>query len=118
MNPRRIIEVTPINLRTKTRIMLGLGAFRRKPRTFEYKPRHYDPEAERREERRKELLGENYTDRYSDAKEEYKPGDFIRNAHIKRSMAGKPVKMSRQSTAIRIAAVICLVAIVLWILLT
>ena len=97
--------------------MLGLGAFRRKPRTFEYKPRHYDPEAERREERRKELLGEGYTPPNQENKE-YKPGDYVRHMHIRRGIAGPREKSSRQSTAIRIAAVICLLALLIWILLT
>ncbi len=38
--------------------MFGLKIFhRQKPRGFNYIPRHYDPEQERRDERRLELLG-------------------------------------------------------------
>ena len=98
--------------------MLGLGAFRRKPRTFEYKPRHFDPEAERREERRRELLGDNYTPPEHTGEVEYKPGDYVRKRHINRGIAGKQVRISKQSVAIRIAAVLCLLALILWILLT
>ncbi|MBQ4280245.1 MAG: hypothetical protein IJC16_09880 [Rikenellaceae bacterium] len=98
--------------------MLGLGAFRRKPRTFEYKPRHFDPEAERREERRRELLGDDYTAPGPAGDTGYKPGDYVRKRHIGRGIAGKRVRISKQSMAMRIAAVLCLLALVLWILLT
>lgn len=58
--------------------MIKFTAFRtQKPRQFNYIPRHYDPEQERREERRRELLGY----RADDLPEgEYKPGQYVRRS--------------------------------------
>ena len=36
----------------------------RKPRQFEYKPRHFDPEQEAREARKREVLGADYQKAY------------------------------------------------------
>lgn len=56
--------------------MLKFSFFRTaKPRQFDYIPRYYDPEKERREERRRELLGPD-PDETSDGK--YVPGTFLR----------------------------------------
>lgn len=58
--------------------MFGFTGFGRKPRQFEYKPRHWDPEAEEREERRRILLGAEYGEGV------YKPGMYIREKRLKR----------------------------------
>lgn len=67
-----------LNLGTlKNKTMLGLGAFGRKPRGFNYRPLHYDPQQEAREQRKRELLGDDY-DKQDDQQEEYKAGSYIR----------------------------------------
>lgn len=58
--------------------MFGFSGIGRKPRKFEYKPRHWDPEAEEREARRRMILGDDY------AEGEYKPGMFIREKRLLR----------------------------------
>ena len=51
----------------------------RKPRQFEYKPRHFDPEQEAREARKREVLGADYQKAYENCDEqEHKPGETIR----------------------------------------
>lgn len=52
--------------------------FKSKARQFQYKPRHYDPDAEAREARRRMILGEDY------AEGEYKPGMYIRERRLLR----------------------------------
>lgn len=54
--------------------MLGFTPFKKRANKFNYIPRYYDPEKERREQRRAELRGE----RAEDAAKEYRPGQLIR----------------------------------------
>ena len=52
----------------------------RKPRQFEYQPRHYDPDKESREARKREVLGDDYQKAYeqNEDSQERKPGEAIR----------------------------------------
>ncbi|MBQ7856283.1 MAG: hypothetical protein IJ348_04115 [Alistipes sp.] len=47
---------------------------KRRANAFNYIPRYYDPEKERREQRRRELRGESV----ADEGQEYKPGQYLR----------------------------------------
>ncbi len=47
---------------------------KKRANSFNYIPRYFDPEKERREQRRRELRGEDSTD----AGQEYKPGQYLR----------------------------------------
>lgn len=68
----------------------------RKPRQFEYKPRHYDPEAEEREARRRMILGEDY------AEGEYRPGMYIRERRLMRmQQADRDRRVRNKRTMIR-----------------
>ncbi|MDR2935987.1 MAG: hypothetical protein LBU80_01405 [Rikenellaceae bacterium] len=80
-----------------------------KPRQFNYRPRYYDPEAEEREQRKKELLGEDYADAYKTPEEraqsqrEYHPGQYVNEVRIRRGViadrrrqAGKRSARNRQ----------------------
>lgn len=91
--------------------MLGLSSLgaRKKPRQFEYKPRHFDPELQAREERRRVILGEEYNEG------EYKPGVLIRDGRMRRTQmqADKAHKDSR-STLIRTAVFVGFVFMILW----
>ncbi|MFI3330835.1 MAG: hypothetical protein R3Y38_03440 [Rikenellaceae bacterium] len=58
--------------------MLGLDAFRRKPRAFDYKPIHFDPVKEAREQRKKEILGVDGDSSLPET-EEYVAGSYIKN---------------------------------------
>lgn len=51
--------------------------YKAKPRQFNYNPRYYDPEKERREQRREELLGKRIEEG------EYQPGDIIRSGGMR-----------------------------------
>lgn len=55
----------------------GIGNSR-KPRSFDYKPFHYDADAEAREERKRAILGQEYQPG------EYKPGMMIREGRMRR----------------------------------
>lgn len=68
----------------------------RKPRQFEYKPRHYDPEAEEREARRRMILGEDY------AEGEYRPGMYIREKRLMRmQQADRDRRVRNKRTMVR-----------------
>ena len=78
---------------------------------FNYIPRYYDPEKERREQRRKELCGEGATDEGG----EYKPGQFIRTqreARNARRETGRAVSGGLASKIAPIAGVLLLLAII------
>lgn len=85
---------------------LGLG---RKPRQFEYKPRHWDPEAEEREARRRMILGDDY------AEGAYKPGMYIRERRMLRMQEQDRERTQRSKrTAIRSAIFLGFVVAILW----
>lgn len=69
--------------------MFGISGFGRKPRRFEYKPRHWDPEAEEREARRRMILGEDY------AEGEYRPGMYIREKRLLRMQERERQRVQR-----------------------
>lgn len=64
-------------------VMFGTGI---KPRRFEYKPRHYDPQAEEREARRRMILGSEYEEG------KYVPGMYIRERRILRMQERERVR--------------------------
>ena len=93
--------------------MIKFTAFRtQKPRQFTYIPRHYDPEKERREERRRELLGE----RDEPLPEgEYKPGQYLlRSIAVRRGTDRSLSKRHNPSRPLRIVIVIVLLFLALW----
>ena len=61
--------------------MLGFSPFKKHANKFNYIPRYYDPEEERRAQRRAELLGESP----EHAKHEYVPGQYVRTARTARA---------------------------------
>lgn len=61
--------------------MLGFTPFKKHANEFEYTPRYYDPDRERRERRRAELRGETS----ETAEGEYTPGQYLRTAHSYRA---------------------------------
>ncbi|CDN32081.1 hypothetical protein BN938_2008 [Mucinivorans hirudinis] len=93
--------------------MLGLNGFghRKKPRSFEYKPRYFDSELQERENRRRAILGENY-DVEDDS---YRPGLLIRE-HRMRRMQGQARRAQKQGkvTLIRTVIFVLLVFTILW----
>lgn len=64
-----------------------------KPRTFEYKPRFYDPAKEEWEAKKKELLGDDYK---GDEGKEYRPGQYIGELRIRRGIIANRDKKQRQ----------------------
>lgn len=91
--------------------MIGLSGigFSRKPKQFIYKPRHFDPEAEQREARRRAILGDEATDG------EYKPGLLIRESRMRRmQQSSDHTNRKAKSTLIRAAIFILLVVAVLF----
>lgn len=85
--------------------MIGLGGLgsRNKPRIFGYKPRHFDPEKEAREERKRIILGEEYQ------QGESRPGLLIRENRMRR--------MQAQNTRAQKASKVTLIRTVIFVLL-
>lgn len=71
--------------------MLGFTPFKKHANKFNYTPRYYDPEAERRAQRRAELRGE----RPEDADREYEPGQYVRTARTARAARREAERSAR-----------------------
>ena len=97
--------------------MLGLSAFRRKPRQFEYKPRFFDPEKDAREERKKMILGEDYSDTPDEAAKEYVAGQYIRRHMRARRGWATEKSHGRRQRVTRRAVILLIFLIVLAIVL-
>ena len=93
--------------------MIKFTAFRtQKPRQFNYIPRHYDPEQERREERRKELLGYRSDEL---PQTEYKPGEYIRRkASARRGNDKSLSKRNNPSRPLRLIVFMVFLLLALW----
>lgn len=104
--------------------MLGLDAFRRKPRQFEYKPLHYDPKQEARDKRRAELFGEQEDNVITGGEGEapYIPGSYIRARGFSRKSTAIAPKFSspnRSRNIIRgLIALLLLILLLVYILVT
>ncbi len=97
--------------------MLGIPFFKqRKPRKFNYTPIHYDPVAEAREKRRKELLGDDAEVPAGNGGGEYQPGDFIRSRGLRsRNMPEMPDKAKSTRKIIRgVATIVILILLIIW----
>ena len=70
--------------------MLGFSPFKKHANKFNYIPRYYDPEEERRAQRRAELRGE----RPEDAGREYVPGQYVRTARTARAARREAERLS------------------------
>ena len=85
----------------------------RKPKAFDYKPRYYDPEKERRELRRRELCG---PDTYR-PNDEYKPGMYLReqihDRRCNRTDRGREVK---RNSMLRLAVILALLVLVAYLM--
>lgn len=100
------------------------GVFGQKPRRFDYKPRYYDLEQEAREQRKREVLGADYADKYKTdderaaEKQAYKPGAYIRSSAMDRR--GIQRSPRNNTTRVKRMAVILLVLVVLavWLMTT
>lgn len=75
---------------------LGLG---RKPRRFDYKPRHFDPQAQEKEQMRKAILGDDYKEG------EYQPGVLIRQGRMRRMQKQADITAKKSKTGIIRAAI-------------
>ena len=72
---------------------MGLFApHKKKANPFNYIPRYYDPEKERREQRRRELRGESLSDNT-----EYTPGKYIRTVREARAERKEQQKNDRKT---------------------
>lgn len=82
-----------------------------KPRQFDYRPRYYDPEKEAREQRRKQLLGDD-----AQAPEgEYVPGQFIRNnMSARRGMTAQTRNRQKTVRPMRMIIMLVLLGIAVW----
>ncbi len=93
---------------------------RAKPRGFNYKPIHFDPAKEAREQRKKELLGADYTAPDEEGRE-YTPGQYLRSGGIRRNGGGISSRLSekRRVSSVRwIIALLLLLAAGLWMLMS
>ena len=85
----------------------------RKPKAFDYKPRYYDPEKERREQRRRELCG---LDTYT-PNEEYKPGMYLRNqVRERRSQHISRDRDAKRNSTLRLAVILALLVLVVYLM--
>lgn len=77
----------------------------RKPKAFDYKPRYYDPEKERRDQRRRELCGPDA----QAPQQEYKPGMYVRN-HVRDNRMYRISKDRdrRRNSSLRLAVILVL----------
>lgn len=71
--------------------MLGFTPFKKHANKFNYTPRYYDPDAERRAQRRAELRGE----RPEDAGRAYEPGQYVRTARTARAARREAERSAR-----------------------
>ena len=71
--------------------MLGFSPFKKHANKFNYIPRYYDPEEERRAQRHAELRGE----RPEDAGREYVPGQYVRTARTARAARREAERSAR-----------------------
>lgn len=99
------------------------GVFGRKPRQFDYKPRYYDAEKEAREQRKREVLGPDYAERYksdaekAEAAERYVPGAYIRKDMMER----RGISRSNRNNTVfirRLVIMLVILGIAIWWLLT
>ena len=83
--------------------------YKRRAKSFDYTPRYYDPEKERREQRRRELCGESAAE---DGKG-YEAGQYIRAGREARA-ARRAQKAQRHNTTpvVLVAGVVLLLAFV------
>ena len=79
---------------------------------FRYIPRYYDPEKERREQRRKELHG---TSCEQDG-QEYQPGQYIRTQREARRVAQSSNRGGRKSPSMVIMMLLALAVIIIYML--
>ncbi len=89
---------------------------RAKPRGFNYKPIHFDPAKEAREQRKKELLGADYTAPGEESRE-YSPGQYLRSGGIRRSTSGISSRLAekKRTSSVRwLIALLLLVALGIW----
>ncbi len=85
----------------------------RKPKAFDYKPRYYDPEKERREQRRRELCG---PDTYH-PNEEYKPGMYLRNQiRERRAYRISKDRDAKRNSMLRLAVILVLLVLVAYLM--
>ena len=94
--------------------MIGLKGFGlgRKPRRFDYTPRHYDPEVEARELRRKAILGEDY----KDGDPNYVPGMLIRQAQLRRTRTSRRIQDNSRKTINRVILFLVVLVILFYFL--
>ncbi len=98
------------------------GVFGAKPRRFDYKPRYYDQEQEAREQRKREVLGADYADKYKSdeqlaaEKKAYKPGVYIRNSAMERRGIVRSPRNNVGKTKRLVLIGIVLVALALWLI--
>jgi len=97
-------------LTLQKKIMAIFSFFKQqRPNQFEYKPRFYDPEIEKRREKLKTLRKDKETE--LDEKEEYAPGNIIRGSM--KSKIGRKEKKTFSMTRIAIFIVFLILVIYL-----
>ncbi len=94
---------------------MALFFSQRRPRGFGYKPRYYDPEAERREERKRVVLGADY--KSPDSADNYVPGSILRqHVSARRGMSAAENMRKRRRKTIRPVILVGVVVLVILLL--
>lgn len=100
--------------------MFGIKFFDRpKPKGFNYIPRHYDPEQERREQRRRELLGPDAPSvrRHDEKNGEYVPGRIVRQAQADRRGYGTHQKREKRNNSMGTIGLLLILLVLLYLFL-
>ncbi len=93
--------------------MFGIRVFGiNKPRTFRMHSRYWDKEADEKELRKREILG----DKYDPQNKEYQPGSIIREGQMRRLQHSRRTSGGARTTLIRSVIFLALAFAVLYVL--
>lgn len=98
--------------------MIGFSAFKtRKPRSFDYRPRFYNAEAEAREVRKRELLGDQPKDPNQTPGTEtkpYKPGQYIGEMRMRTGIIANRQHEKQKANMIRVVIFVVAMLALVW----
>ncbi|MFI3295255.1 MAG: hypothetical protein R3Y19_04470 [Rikenellaceae bacterium] len=93
--------------------MFGIRVFgTQKPRQFNFHARYWDREADEKEQRRREVLG----DKYVDGGKNYEPGSLIREAQLRRLSNARRTQSKSKTTLIRGLLFVGMVFVILYLI--
>ena len=98
--------------------MIGLGrVWGRKPRQFDYKPRYFDPEKERREIRKKQMFGVDHDERHlcdEERRAAYVPGKYLHSSIKTRRGIGSTKVQNKRKSGLALMLVLVVIGLATW----